>query len=44
MNRAKHSPRVKPQQFNPFAKKAKPKEATPEEIQKLFGPDWQKYV
>lgn len=44
MNRAKHSPKVKPQQFNPFAKKTKPKEATQEEIQKLLGPDWQKYV
>jgi hypothetical protein len=44
INRSKHKPAVKPQQFNPFAKKAKQREATPEEVEKLLGPDWRKHV
>jgi hypothetical protein len=44
INKPKHAPTTDPTKLNPFAKKAKGKQATPEEIQKLLGPDWQKYV
>jgi hypothetical protein len=45
INKPKHAPTTDPTKLNPFAKKAaKGKPATPEEIQKLLGPDWQKHV
>lgn len=44
INKAKHAPTTKPEKLNPFAKKVRPREATPEEIQRLLGPDWQKHV
>lgn len=40
VNRAKHSPAKKPIDFHPFAKNKKPRQATPEEIKKLLGPNW----
>jgi len=44
INKAKHSPTVDPAKLNPFAKRAKPRQATPEEIAKLLGKDWQSVV
>jgi hypothetical protein len=40
LNKAKHAPTTDPARLNPFAKKAKPRQATPDEIKKLLGPDW----
>ena len=40
LNKAKHAPSTDPARLNPFAKKAKPRQATPEEITKLLGPNW----
>ena len=40
MNRGKNKPPFKPEQFNPFRKKAPPRQATPEEIKQLLGPNW----
>jgi hypothetical protein len=31
---------MQPHQFHPFAKKTTARQATPEEIQKLLGPNW----
>jgi hypothetical protein len=42
VNRGKHAPARKPADFHPFAKKKAARQATPEEIQKLLGPDWHK--
>jgi hypothetical protein len=39
-NRPPHTPTKDPRQYNPFAPKAKPRQATPEEIEKLLGPKW----
>ena len=44
INRPKHAPATDPGKLNPFAKRAKARQATPDEINKLLGPDWQKYV
>jgi hypothetical protein len=46
IHRDKHSPKADPRKFNPFAKKTKPKarEATPEDLERLFGKDWAKYA
>jgi hypothetical protein len=44
INRPKHSPATDPGKLNPFATKSKGRQATPDEINKLLGPDWQKYV
>lgn len=44
INRAKHEPATDPGKLNPFAKKAKQRQASPDEIAKLLGPDWQKFV
>jgi hypothetical protein len=40
IHRGKNKPASKPDQFHPFAKKAAPRQATPEEVRKLLGPDW----
>ena len=40
INRGKHKPAFKPHQFHPFAKKPAARQATPEEIKKLLGPNW----
>lgn len=40
INKPKHAPTVDPGKLNPFAKKSRPRQATPEEIAKLFGPNW----
>lgn len=41
VNRGKNKPPMKPEQFHPFRKrKAPPREATPEEIKQLLGPNW----
>lgn len=40
INRNKHSPARKPADFHPFAKKKQARQATPEEVQKLLGPNW----
>jgi hypothetical protein len=40
LNRSKGQPQAKPIEFNPFAKKATPRQATPDEIRKLLGPNW----
>jgi hypothetical protein len=42
INRGKGKPAQKPAEFHPFLKKKAPRQATPEEIQALFGPDWHK--
>lgn len=44
LNKAKHSPAIDPAKLNPFAPKPKPRQATPEEIAKLLGGDWQSVV
>jgi hypothetical protein len=38
INRPKNKSAEKPSKFHPMAKKPKAREATPEEIEKLFGP------
>lgn len=40
INKPKHSARTDPSKLNPFARKTKPRQATPEEIQKLLGPNF----
>jgi hypothetical protein len=40
LHRAKHAPSVDPRKLNPFTKKPRGRQATPEEIQKLLGPNW----
>ena len=40
IHRGKNKPASKPEQFNPFAKQKAPRQATPEEIKKLLGPNW----
>jgi hypothetical protein len=42
INRDKNKPPHEPAKFHPFAKKKKPRQASPEEIAALFGPDWAK--
>jgi hypothetical protein len=44
LNRDKNSARADPRKFNPYAKKAKPRQATPDDLKRLFGKDWQKHV
>jgi len=44
LHKAQHAPKADPRKFNPFAKKPKAREASPEELKRLFGKDWQKYV
>ena len=44
IHRDKHSAKADPRKFNPFAKKPKPKQATPEDLERLFGKDWAKYA
>jgi hypothetical protein len=44
INRDKHSQRVDPRKLNPYAKQPKPRQATPEDLARLFGKDWQKHV
>jgi len=41
INRPKHAPSTDPGKLNPFAKKKAARQATPEEIKKLLGPNWQ---
>jgi hypothetical protein len=43
-NKSPTKPTAEPSKFHPFTKKAKPKEASPEDLKRLFGPDWQKFV
>jgi len=40
IHRAKNKPASKPEQFQPFAKKKPARQATPDEIKKLLGPNW----
>jgi hypothetical protein len=41
LHRPKHAPSVQPARLNPFAKtKTAARQATPEEIQQLLGPNW----
>jgi len=42
IHRDKHKPAADPSKFHPFAKKKAARQATPEEIAKLLGPDWHK--
>jgi hypothetical protein len=44
INKPSHKPTAKPHEFHPFAKRhrQKPREATPDELKKLFGPNWNK--
>ena len=44
VNRDRRKPAVDASKLNPFARKKAAHQATPEEIAKLLGPDWQKYV
>jgi hypothetical protein len=39
-HRDKGQPIRKPAEFNPFARKPAPRQATPDEIRRLLGPDW----
>jgi hypothetical protein len=43
-NRPSNKPAAEPSKFHPFAKKPAPKQASPEDLKRLFGPDWQKFV
>jgi hypothetical protein len=43
-NKPQNKPATDARAFHPFAPKPKPKKATAEDLQKLFGPDWQKHV
>lgn len=43
LNRPQHKPAVDPYKFHPFAEKPKPRQATPDEIARLFGPDWHRH-
>lgn len=40
INRAKHQPQTDPKKLNPFARKESARQATPDEIKQLLGPDW----
>lgn len=40
IHREKHKPAHDASKFHPFAKKKAARQATPEEIAKLLGPDW----
>lgn len=40
LHKAKHAPTVDPGRLNPFAKRKAARQATPEEIAKLLGPNW----
>jgi hypothetical protein len=40
IHRDKNKPAQDPSKFHPFAKKKPARQATPEEIAKLLGPDW----
>lgn len=44
INKDKSSPRADPRKLNPYAKKPKPRQATPQDLERLFGKDWQKHV
>jgi hypothetical protein len=43
-NKPQSKPTAEPSKFHPFIKKPKPKQATPEDLKRLFGPDWAKFV
>lgn len=43
LNRPSSKPAADPHKFHPFAKKPKARQATPEEIARLFGPNWNKH-
>ena len=43
-NKSTTKPQADPIKFHPYAKKPAPKQATPDDLKKLFGPDWQKFV
>jgi hypothetical protein len=40
LHRDKNKPAQEPSKFHPFAKKKPARQATPEEIAKLLGPNW----
>ena len=40
LNKAKHAPKTDPAKLNPFATQPKARQATPEEITQLLGPNW----
>jgi hypothetical protein len=42
VNKSSTKPQAEPSKFHPFVKKKKPRQATPEEIEKLLGPNWNK--
>lgn len=45
-NKSKEQPKHDAYKFHPYAKKPKTaaRRATPEDLERLFGPDWQKHV
>jgi hypothetical protein len=44
INRDKTSPKTDPRKLNPYAKKPKPRQATQQDLERLFGKDWQKHA
>lgn len=40
VNRDRRKPPVDPTKLHPFARKKAVRQATPEEVAKLLGPDW----
>jgi hypothetical protein len=44
INRTQSKPPADATKFHPYIKKPKPREATPEDLKRLFGPNWDKHI
>jgi hypothetical protein len=44
LNKSQSKPAADPGKFHPYVKQPKPRQATPEDLKRLFGSDWQKHV
>jgi hypothetical protein len=44
MNKPANKPAAEATKFHPYAKKPKPRQATPEDLARLFGPNWHKHA
>lgn len=43
LHRDKHKQPRPPIEFNPFAAKPKPRQASDEDLKRILGPDWRKH-